>query len=144
MLELQPLEIERPPEVEVRYATLAGAGYVTVLVVSVSGVYPAGSAGNIHASWIAVEVLRGLAAFDPCCVVLDFRELEYSYGDAILKVFGNIDRFMSEPAGAPFPVFTVTGEKSRAGFRSLLEPKWHYSKLEKALAAAGRVADAME
>lgn len=121
-----------------------------VLVVSFTGDYPDGSRGNQHGHYIASMTLLGLSAFEPWCVVLDFREMSYRWGNTLLKVFQDVSQFMdagNEPGEPSFPVIVVTSDKCRTGFLSLVtpsdgaEPSWHFDSIEGGLEAAFTMAN---
>ena len=135
---------EKPTEIECRFHFPKTDGEILrrVLIVSFSGVYPPGSEGNRHGEYIAIMAIYGLVAFEPACLVLDFSDLSYSWGNTLLRVFGEIDQYKNEKGEPPFPVLAVTSEKCRKGFLSLVtpvgapEPEWHYHSLEQAVPAA--------
>ena len=54
-----------------------------VLLAAFSGKVGAGSAGNEHGSQMAAIVNQALDAFLPTALLLDFRSLDYQYGDWI-------------------------------------------------------------
>jgi hypothetical protein len=115
-----------------------------VLVVSFSGVCPPGSAGNEHGHYIATTVMHGLQAFQADCVILDLRELTYTWGSALLSVFQDVAQLKDCGAGPglmAFPVMVVTSEKCRVGVLSLLtptgeSPEWHFEDVNRAIEAA--------
>lgn len=98
---------------------------IEVLIVSFKGTYPDGSLGRDYATFISKKVITGLIDFDPDCVILDFRELTYNWGNSILRVFQEIealkdaDKTPEEPA---FPILVLVSEKSKNGIVSLLTP----------------------
>jgi len=118
---------------------------VPVLTIEFSGDYPEGSQGNKHGEYIAAMGLLGASIFDPWAIILDFRNLNYRWGNTLLKVFQDLSRFMdaeNQPGEPEFPVIVVTSEKSRGGILSLLtpngamEPSWHFNNIEAAIKAA--------
>ena len=122
-----------------------------ILIVSFEGVYPEGSLGKAHGAYIAVMTLHGIHAFDPDAVVLDFRALDYRWGDGLLRVFQDITAVKDaerEPDEPFFPVVTVTSARSRAGLLSLITPvnaeppDGHHTSLEEAIAHAVAAAKA--
>jgi hypothetical protein len=144
---LREVKIDRPPGLESKFSMVHGNGenIPPILVVNFDGSYPDGSAGNRHGNYIASTTLLGLSSFDPWCVILDFRKLEYRWGNSLLAVFQNIRAFMDSekaPDEEPFPVIAVTSEKSREGFLSLVTPRggekptWHFDNLGEAVDAA--------
>jgi len=116
-----------------------------IIVVIPKGEYPDGSKGNRHGKYIASMTMLALCEFDPWCLILDLRELDYRWGNTLAKVFEDVARYMDserEPGDARFPVIVVTSDKSRAAFLSLVtptnspKPEWHYDTMGKAVVAA--------
>lgn len=114
----------------------------TILVASFEGEYPDGSRGNKHGAYIATSVLCGLSAFDADCLILDFRNLSYRWGNTMLRVFQDVTQFKDaggDPGEPPFPIVVVTSVKSRAGFLSLVTPSgrpspdWHFDEMDSAV-----------
>ena len=149
-MELIPQQIASPDGIGCSYYRVAEyeTSHVSdgifphILVVAFSGVYPDGSRGNEHGHFIANSTLLGLVAFDPWCVILDFRDLRYEWGNTLLGVFDVIERYMrddpGDPPGSPFPVVVVTSDKCRNALLSLVarsgtEPEWHFSEMDAAI-----------
>jgi len=137
----------RPDGIACRYLMppLDQTDRVQVLVVTFDGAYPDGSLGNAHGHYIAASTMHGLHAFDPDCVVLDFRGLAYRWGGTLLRVFQDISLFKNAEAvpGEPlFPVVVVTSALCRDGFLLLgmpsgaAPPEWHFEDLDPAIAYA--------
>lgn len=121
-----------------------------ILVVAFAGEYPEGSRGNRHGWYIATSTLHGLHAFRADCIILDFRELSYHWGNTLLQVFQDISQFMDEDGesdASPFPVMVITSEKCRDAFLSLItptgqpEPWWHFDDLDLAIEAGIKAAN---
>ena len=76
---LREVTIDRPSGLDSKFSMVHGNGenIPPILVVNFDGSYPDGSAGNKHGNYIASMTLLGLSSFDPWCVILDFRNLEY-------------------------------------------------------------------
>ena len=120
----------------------AGTDNMDVLVVSYTGAYPDGSRGDAYGSYIAVMAMYGIVAFNPDCIILDFSNLEYQWGNTLLKVFQDISQFRDadkEDDEPCYPVLAVTSNKSRNAFLSLVtpvggeEPRWHFEDINKAV-----------
>jgi len=115
-----------------------------ILIVSVIGIYPQGSLGNAHGRYITTMTMHGIHAFDPDGVILDLRELEYCWGDALLGVFQVISDFKDaerEDNEPFFPVLAVTSEKNKTAFLSLMTPDseppdWHFTDINQAISEA--------
>jgi hypothetical protein len=123
---LEPVRYEKPAGIEAEYFLVgkSAAGIAPVLVVSFTGSAPDGSAGRVHAAYVSYAAMCGLLAFDPWAIVLDFRELEYRWGNSMLGVFQDISRYMDadrEAHAPPYPVVPVVSERS-SGFESMLRP----------------------
>ena len=116
---------------------------IDVLIVSFYGDYPNGSEGNNYATFITRNVISGIIEFNPDAIILDFRELSYSWGNSILDVFEQIS-FLKDSENTKedpnFPVSIVVSEKSKNGFLSLLIPNnsnelpsWIFENIDKAI-----------
>ena len=123
------------------------AGRRTILVVAFEGEYPEGSRGNGHGAYIASEALHGVCAFDADCLLLDFRALEYRWGNSLLRVFQDVSQFKDgelEPGEPAFPVVVITSEKCKHAFLSLITPtgqsapEWHFEEIDPAIEYAQR------
>lgn len=142
-MQIHPVNIEPPNGIECSYG-LAGNptpdDVPNILIVSFSGSYPDGSHGNAHGHFIASSTMFGIAHFEPWCVVIDFRDMEYRWGNTLLTVFQQIDQYMpSDDDGPAFPVLVVTSAKSRDAFLTLVTPAggsapdWHFDNINDAL-----------
>jgi hypothetical protein len=138
-----------PVDITCRYLLVSPeqAGRRTILVAAFEGEYPDGSRGNAHGAYIASAALHGVSAFDADCLVLDFRELKYRWGNTLLKVFQDISQSKDgelEPGEPTFPVVVVTSEKCRDAFLSLVTPfgrsapDWHFQNVDEAIEYAAR------
>jgi hypothetical protein len=112
--ELQPLHLCDLSPLEHRLATLTHAGQ-RLLVVAFSGRYRPGSAGNPDARHMSAVVAAALVGWDFDGVVLDLRELDYVWGDALLGVFR-----ATPPGGAVALAWAVVISERSAAVRSLL------------------------
>lgn len=150
MTRIQPVQIGAPRGIECSFGRVESDGddeLPKVLVVAFSGEYPDGSAGNSHGHYIAYSTVLGLAAFEPWCLILDFRELVYRWGNTLLLVFDQISRFMDgDNTQTRFPVAVVTSPKCRDAFLSLLTKPgdasvdWHFDDMPSAIEYAIREA----
>lgn len=121
---LKEIHYRKPEGIDASYAVLdqARSSEASVLVVSFRGEYPDGSRGHQHGAYIAYTVMCGLHAFSPDALVLDFRELNYRWGNSLLRVFQDVSQFQDAdlPAdGYGFPIVVVASAKS-SGLQSLL------------------------
>lgn len=150
---LEPITPHRPDGLSCRYLMppCEQTNGHAVLVVAFEGEYPNGSLGNGHGHYIAVQTLYGILAFDPSCVVLDFRLLTYRWGNTLLRVFEDIAQYKdagNSPDDPRFPVVVVTSRLCRDAFLSLVAPagaappSWHADDLDEAITCAVKAADA--
>lgn len=141
---LTELTIPCPENISCKYYIPHGIDTqrMDILIVSFFGNYPDGSMGNEHGAYIAHMTVHGLLAFAPDCIILDLRELEYRWGNTLLRVFQDISGFKDQDKEQDepyFPVLVVTSQKSRGGFLSLVtpsgakEPDWHFAKMDDAI-----------
>ena len=112
-----------------------------VLVVSFSGVFGTGSAGNGDASYMQAMTLSALAGYSCEAIVVDLQQLDYRWGDALLSVFQDIYQFKNDPGEPSFPAVVVTSESCRLALLSLcgvseVDAAWHFRDREQAIAAA--------
>ena len=127
-MEIQTVEISKPNDIDCTYGVIVDsedADLVSVLVVSFSGTYPPGSLGNPHGHFITRATIHGLAAFDPLCVLIDLRELQYTWGNTLLSVFEHVNRYMRYDDSEPkFPIVVVTSGKCRDAFPFIGDTRW--------------------
>ncbi len=127
MYQLKEIKKEQPSNIKCKYFSSKEKlkDNIDVLMVSFYGEYPDGSLGKKHATYISDKVFSGFINFDPEAIILDFRELKYSWGNSLLAVFQNIAQFKdaeNEEGEPNFPVIILTSEKSKNGLLSLLTP----------------------
>lgn len=83
------------------------------LVVTFTGVYGVGSAGNSDAAFMRAVIARGLQATTPAAVVLDLRELDYRWGDMMASVLNDAVVGRVNPA-------VVVSDRCRAALTTLV------------------------
>lgn len=86
-----------------------------VLVLSFSGKLPEGSAGNADARFMSFVTGEFVSFVFPDCVVFDFRELGYTFGNYLFGLVEAVDT-----AREGLPIIYVASEKCRIGLRSHL------------------------
>jgi len=84
---------------------------IDILVISFHGNYRYGSAGKPDAGLIKGLIKTGGSVFDPFSIIIDFRELEYNWGD---------DLDLSFEEAAPIKAVVVVGDKCRKAMSTLL------------------------
>lgn len=138
---LKPKELS---EIRCEYLLPLDSELKDVLVIAFHGTYRDGSLGNPDAAFMRGKVMGALATYSPCCLLLDFRDLAYRWGNSLLGVFQDVDQFMNDGTGLPFPVLTVASDKCVAALHSLLglegPSAFHRVDFDAALAEAARQA----
>lgn len=123
MYDIKEVTLEKPQDLNVSYLKADfPEKKVDVLIVKVEGVYPDGSLGNKHAQYLKVMTLKGLFAFDPISLLLDFSELKYNWGNSLLGVFQDVSSIMDrerEKEEPYFPLSILVSDKSKGGLLSL-------------------------
>ncbi len=110
-----------------------------ILVIAYSGKYGIGSAGNGDAQYMYARGQFGLNIYEPAGAILDFRELEYVWGDLLAQVF---DIQIEQYPDTRFPLAMVVGDKCKEAIGTLIhfgdesEPAtsedWIFDSLEEA------------
>jgi hypothetical protein len=108
-----------------------------VLVVSFEGLYRPGARGNKDAGDMIAFIQEGLQAFSPDGLILDFRNLEYDYGD---MMDGVLESAEGTWGGRALPAVVVTSHLNRSGLTGLVcnvmgddAAHWLYQRMETAL-----------
>lgn len=93
----QPISLkEECPQLSYEFSVSKFSDHlIDTLVISFKGKYRDGAAGRPDAGLMKGIVETGLAVWDPFSVLIDLRELEYSWGDNIDSVFASIVRYSS-------------------------------------------------
>lgn len=112
-----------------------------IAVVSFHGRMPDGSKGKDHGRYIAAQTVYWMTYIDAIAVVMDFRDLEYRWGDSILGALQTIDmRFRDQwsDLGMSVPVKLLSSSKS-SGLHSLVsDPSFFFSEMDDAILACSR------
>lgn len=138
-MDLQPRSLSALSDLRYIYSTTEDD---SVLVVAFSGSYGVGSRGNDDGTFISAVTLAGLVAFGGGCLVLDFADMDYTWGNTLLKVFDDVRQYKDEPGEPAYPVLVVTSDRSREAFLSLVgkteiaAKEWHFRDINSAIQAA--------
>lgn len=141
---LNEAKVFQPAGIECRFYLVDAtqAARRTILVAAFHGEYPDGSMGNAHGAYIATKALHGVHSFHADCLILDFRDLTYRWGNTLLQVFQDVSQFKdsdAEPDEPAYPIVAVTSDKCTAAFLSLVTPtgrpapEWHFQDLDRAI-----------
>lgn len=113
-----------------------------ICVVAFQGDYGVGSEGARDAAYMRGAAMASISAWHTACLVLDLRELGYSWGGELLTVIQAPHEFADEDDDNVFPVLVVAGEHNHQALRSLLETadedvdRWLFDDMSAAHAAA--------
>lgn len=133
-------------QIRCEYWIPTGSDAGDVLIVAFHGVYRPGSLGNPDADYMRGQVMAGLVMYRPMCLLLDFRKLEYEWGNSLLGIFQDVDDLLGNGTGRRFPVLSVASPQSAAALHSLLKVEapspFHLVDFDLALQEACRQAEA--
>ena len=90
-----------------------------MLLVELSGICSEGSEGENYGEFIYQQIGVALLTLKPVAILIDLRNLEYTFGDRIVKlfqIFSDIDIFHGEGFITAF----VISDKNKHGISSLL------------------------
>lgn len=120
-----------------------------VLIVRFDGEYPSGSQGNQHGKFINEQTLYAIHVFDPSCLIIDFRQLSYQWGNTLLGMFQDISQFKDAgncPNDPVYPVLIMGSDLCRDGLFSLCgvkdnQPDWYFEDLDACIETAIKKAE---
>lgn len=119
-------------------AHVENAGFIAVI--SFHGKIPDGSEGKSHAEFVTLQCLEALARLDAICIIIDFRDVQYKWGNSLLRVFDTLRKHLyyewHDVKGAT-PVKFLASDKS-AGLYSLIgNPNTFFETMEAAVESCG-------
>lgn len=95
--------------------------YKTTLIIEFSGACGFGSSSNKDARFMEAVISAGFRAWDPCCCIIDLRNLRYQWGDMMLVLFNPPHEMISgTDEEFEFPFAAVISDLNREGFNSLV------------------------
>jgi hypothetical protein len=113
--------------------------YRQILVISYAGEYGVGCEGNGDAQYMYAMGKFGIELYEPAGIIIDFRELEYVWGDMLEMVFG-LGCLNYHPHNVPNAM--IVGDKCQEAIGTLIhgldskEPPttedWIFGSLEEA------------
>ena len=112
-----------------------------IAVVSFHGKMPDGSKGKAHGRYIAAQTVYWMTCIDAIAVVMDFRDLEYRWGDSILGALQTInERFRDQwsDLGMSVPVKLLSSQKSASLHSLVSDPGFFFSEMDDAILACSR------
>ena len=113
-----------------------------ICVVAFQGDYGVGRRGAGDAAYMRGAVMASISAWHTACLVLDLRELGYSWGGELLTVLQAPHEFADENDDNVFPVLVVASDDNCQALRGLLETadedvdRWLFDSMDRALEAA--------
>jgi len=113
-IELTPFSLNELSDIKASYQ-LANGPHVSILIVAYDGVYRPGCAGNTDAQFMYASAVAGVAGANVINLILDFRKLDYVWGDMLELVYDSARRAGSD--NSDFAV--VVGDGCREAVRTL-------------------------
>ena len=113
-----------------------------ICVVAFQGDYGVGSRGAGDAAYMRGAVMASISAWHTACLILDLRELSYSWGGELLTVIQAPHEFADEDDDNVFPVLVVAEKHNFEALRGLLETadedveRWLFNSMDLARDAA--------
>lgn len=107
-----------------------------IAVVSFHGKMPDGSRGKAHGRYIAAETLYWMTLTDALSVVLDFRDLDYRWGDSMLGAFQVLeDRFREQwsDIDMSLPIKLLSSDKSSGLYSLITNQSVFFATIEEAI-----------
>jgi len=92
---LEPAALENLSDIAASYRIASRDDRKKILVVSFSGEYRSGSAGNSDAAYMCGASAAGVNAFSPDAVIFDFSKLKYIWGDMLEAVYATAPIFLN-------------------------------------------------
>jgi hypothetical protein len=92
---LQPVELRDLSDIAVSYRIASSDNQKRILVVSYTGEYRPGSAGNSDAAFMCGASAAGVNAFSPDAIIFDFSKLKYAWGDMLETVYATAPTFLN-------------------------------------------------
>jgi hypothetical protein len=89
-----------------------------ILLLEFSGIYPKGSEGNYHGSFMYATMQYYYAFYEPFAIVLDITNLKYTWGNTILKAL-SFFQYLGDD-GADRQVLVVVSPQNRQAIESVL------------------------
>lgn len=110
---------ESESKIKISYGLISSSinDYSEILVISYSGKYGIGAAGNSDAQYMYAKGEFGLNMYETAGVIIDLRELEYEWGDMLELVF-TIGK--KQYRNAEFPRAVLIGEKCSKAIGTLI------------------------
>ncbi len=113
-----------------------------ICVLEFHGDYGVGSRGAGDAAYMRASAMASITAWHTACLVLDLRDLSYSWGGELLTAIQAPHEFADEDDDNVFPVVVVASERNYTALRSLLETadedvdRWLFASMDAARKAA--------
>src|SRR5687768_5273505 len=106
-----------------KYSALQASVFLTldntVIVAKFQGVYRHGSEGNGDGLFMAATIAAYVAIWNPLGLILDLRELQYEWGNTILKSVNFFSEYGRDPEEQAKRIIIVTTGATRAALQGL-------------------------
>lgn len=107
-----------------------------IAVVSFHGKMPDGSMGKQHGKYIAAQTSFWMTYIGAISVVMDFRDLDYKWGDSLLGAFQTLERFYRdswEDIDRSLPIKLIASEKSSGLYSLISNSSVFFSNVDEAV-----------
>lgn len=131
----------RPPRgISVRRYRLSSSvpnsGFIAAI--SFHGNVPDGSKGKRHAEYITLQCLEWMTQLDAICLIIDFRDLNYQWGNSLLRVFDTLRKHFHYEwydLDMNVPIKLLASEKSGGLFSLINNPSLFFETTDAAIAS---------
>ena len=109
-----------------------------IAVISFHGHVPDGSKGKRHTEYITLECLELMTRLDAICLIIDFRDLSYKWGNSLLRVFDTLRKHFHyewHDLDMNVPIKLLASEKSVGVFSLMNNPSLFFETPDAAIAS---------
>lgn len=119
-MKLQKLDLNKLSQID---CTFSISNDQTLLVAKITGSYQEGSEGNIDGFYIFSQIVSYYFIYESICLVLDLRDLKYTWGNTLLKSLDFFNEIGRDNEERNKPVLVVCSDANEQSIASLLNPK---------------------
>lgn len=143
-MRLNKIHIEEPENIKCEFYSHNDN---LLLFCKIVGTHRIGSEGNLDSEYIYSKLVAYYYWVKPCSIVLDLTDMEYSWGDRLLKIINFPSEIGRDEQEKQLPLLLIVSDKCKEGIASLLKvknnrlPNWIYEDFEQAVQAAVKKAN---
>jgi len=107
-----------------------------IAVISFHGKVPDGSKGKRHAEFITLECLEWMRRLNAICLIIDFRDLNYQWGDSLVRVFDSLRKhyhYEWHDLDMNVPIKLLASQKSCGLFSLINNPSLFFETTDAAI-----------